>query len=108
MGLVCGLYGCLSSASITVKEVLDAADDGFGDGFSVAYKAAGQDTFTFSWHDPFKLNDESIPLTWRWRYDNPFVRTTFNRTRYHIVVDDHELFLDFESDSRLATKAPQD
>ncbi|HQC43665.1 MAG TPA: hypothetical protein PLC97_00340 [Myxococcota bacterium] len=107
-GSFAAFMDALSSASITVKEVPDADDDGFGDGFSVAYEAAGRGTFTFSWHDPFKLNGESIPLTWRWRYDNPFVRTTFNRTRYHIVVDDHELFLDFESDSRLATKAPQD
>jgi len=97
----------LAAASVEAVPVADADADGFDDGYAVTYAAPGRGTVTFSWHDPLVVDGGEIPLRWPWRYDNPFVRTRFDSTRYDIAADGHRLYLDFDTGARLATEAPQ-
>jgi hypothetical protein len=96
----------LAAADVQAEPVADADEDGFGDGFAVAYEAPGRGVVTFSWHDPLVVDEVEIPLRWGWRFDNPFVRTRFDATRYDIAVEGHRLYLDFATGARLATPAP--
>ncbi len=96
----------LTAADVQAEPVADGDDDGFDDGFAVTYQAPGRGTVTFSWHDPLIVDGAEIPLRWGWRFDNPFLKTRFDATRYDTAADGHRLFLDFNSGARLATPAP--
>lgn len=105
-GSFAAFRAALAAADIQAVPVADAEGDGFDDGFAITYDAPGRGTVTFSWHDPLRVDGADIPLRWPWRFDNPFVRTRFDATRYDIAADGHRLFLDFATNARLATPAP--
>ena len=96
----------LAQSTLTAEPVADAEADGFGDGYRVTWEAPGRGTVTFGWHDPLVVAGADVPLRWEWRFDNPFLQTRFDDTRYDVQVDGHRLFLDFATGARLATTPP--
>jgi hypothetical protein len=96
----------LSASRISAEPVADAEGDGFADGYRVSWDSPRRGTVTFGWHDPLTVDGADVPLRWEWRFDNPFMRTRFNDTRYDVQADGHRLFLDFSTGARLATTPP--
>jgi hypothetical protein len=96
----------IGAAEIEATPLPDQEDDDFDDGFDVTYDSPSQGRVRFGWHGPLTVAGEEVPLRWEWRYDNPFVRTRFDDTRYEITINDARLLLDFEEGSRQATAGP--
>lgn len=96
-----------SSAELSVTPLEDQDDDGYDDGYDITYQSPSQGEVSFGWHAPFKVAGEEAPLSWDWRFDNPFVKTTFNDSRYEISNGDDYLLLDFEKGRRGASEAPR-
>lgn len=96
----------LAASAIAAEPVADSEADGFDDGYRVTWEAPRRGTVTFGWAEPLTVAGADIPLRWDWRFDNPFVRTRFDDTRYDLQADGHRLFLDFSTGARLATPAP--
>jgi hypothetical protein len=96
----------LAGSAIAAEPVADAEGDGFDDGYRVTWEAPRRGTVTFGWNEPLTVAGADVPLRWEWRYDNPFLRTRFDDTRYDLQADGHRLFLDFATGARLATPAP--
>jgi unsaturated rhamnogalacturonyl hydrolase len=96
----------VTASAISAEPVTDGGGDGFADGFRVAWDAPGRGHVTFAWDEPLVVAGAEVPLLWEWRYDNPFVRTAFDDTRYDVQADGHRLILDFASASRTGTAAP--
>jgi hypothetical protein len=96
----------LAQSAITAEPVADAEADGFADGYRVTWEAPGRGTVTFGWNDPLVVAGADVPLRWEWRFDNPFLQTRFDDTRYDVQAEGHRLFLDFATGARLATTPP--
>jgi hypothetical protein len=90
----------LLAASIVTTPIADQHGDGFGDGYHVRYESPSQGTMTFGWYAPFIVSGVEVPLRDYPRFDNPFVHTDFDDTRYEVTVGEYELVLDFATDER--------
>lgn len=96
----------LSSSTIVAEHVADKGGDGLDDGFRVEWDAPKRGKVSFGWDEPFIVSGVEVPLSWEWRFDNPFVRTSFYENRYDVTIGEDRLLLDFGSGERLATRAP--
>ncbi len=96
----------LAASTITAVPVPDAEGDGYDDGYRVTWEAPKRGTVTFGWSDPLTVGGADVPLTWEWRYDNPFLQTRFNDTVYDIQADGQRLYLDFATGARLGSTPP--
>jgi hypothetical protein len=90
----------MNAASIVATPVPDQDGDGFDDGFDVQYESPSQGSVTFGWHAPLVVNGVEVPLADYPRFDNPFVRTEFDDTRYEVSDGEYGLVLDFETNER--------
>jgi hypothetical protein len=69
-------------------------------GLSVKYNAPGLGEATFDWNSPFVVAGKPIDLRNYPRWDNPYTRSDFGGTQYHINFQDQSLDLDFENGTR--------
>ena len=88
------------AASITTTPLGDQDGNGFDDGFDVEYESPSQGRITFGWYAPLVVNGVEVPLHDYPRFDNPFVRTEFDDTRYEVSDGEYELLLDFATNER--------
>ncbi len=90
----------IAAASVETTPVADQEGDGLPDGFDVVYDSPSQGLISFGWHAPLVVDGEEIALDDYPRFDNPFVQTSFDDTRYHVSDGEYHLLLDFALSER--------
>ncbi len=70
---------------------------------SVRYGAPGVGLVTFDWDGPLRVDGTVIPQGDHPRFDNPYTRVAYGRSRYDLVHAGHRLLIDFSRDLRRET-----
>ncbi len=76
--------------------------------FDVTYASPSLGEMAFGWEGPITVDGTAHAIDDYPRYDNPFVTTPFDTTRYEISDGEATLVLDFSDDTREATGPPAD
>jgi len=95
----------MAGSEVQAEPLGDLDGNGLPDGYRVIWDSPRRGRVTFGWEEPLRVDGQEVPLRWDDRYDNPFVRASFNGTRYDIRAADHRLFLDLDRELRLGTPA---
>jgi hypothetical protein len=96
----------VSAAAVTVTAIPDRGADGFMDGYNVTYGSPAQGLVSYGWNGPLVVGGSEIEQRWGWRYDNPFVKVSFDSKRYEVRNGQDRLTLDFDALTRDASPAP--
>ena len=103
-----------SAQNIWLCQLGRKADDGSFEGFidaicsaeltfsglSVEYQSPGIGLVRFGWEGSFSVDGVDVPLHDYPRYDNPFVQAEFDPNEIKVTVDEHELYLNWETGER--------
>ena len=65
---------------------------------AVSYVAPGVGHVAFGWEGPFRVDGQEVPLGNFDRFDNPYTRVPYGRTRYDLTHAGHRLLIDFARD----------
>ncbi len=82
----------LAAAEVEVRPTATA--------FDVVYTSPTRGQLALGWDGPLGVNGVPQALSDYPRFDNPFVRTDFDTTRYEVSDGRYGLLLDFERDQR--------
>jgi len=102
-GSFAGFRSAFSGATVTARPLGDVDGDRMPDGYDVEYASPSQGRMTFGWHAPLVVAGVEVSLTDYDRFENPFVRTAFEKTRYEVRDGRYGLILDFATGEREAS-----
>jgi hypothetical protein len=97
-----GFRSAFSGATVTAAPLGDGDGNGMPDGYDVEYASPSQGLMTFGWHAPLVVAGLEVSLSDYDRYDNPFIQTVFEETRYEVHDGQYGLIVDFATDERKA------